>query len=199
MPVIKYLLTWFCKISDKKRNENSEMITTIILKISLSLYNELALYRDNGLILIHSFISWIKMDKETDNIQTFNEWIDAFKRRDISDMVMLVTDDVKINSIMFKTYKGKEGARKYWQELFNASPNIKVDVSTITANTDRVIAEIDVSGNLTGKVAGSPGLGKKFNFRGAFAYECHEKKIREIRMYYDSSVLKRQLNTEGIR
>jgi ketosteroid isomerase-like protein len=62
------------------------------------------------------------MDRETDNIHTFNERIDAFKRRDISDMVMLVTDDVKINSIMFKTHKGKEGARKYWQELFNASP-----------------------------------------------------------------------------
>ena len=58
-------------------------------------------------------------------------------------MVMPVTDDVKINSIVFKTHKAKEGACKYWQELFNASPNIKIDVSTITANTDRVIAEID--------------------------------------------------------
>jgi ketosteroid isomerase-like protein len=36
-------------------------------------------------------------------------------------------------------------------------------------------------------------LNKKFHLHGAFVYEFTDGKIVEIRMYYDSSVLKKQL------
>jgi ketosteroid isomerase-like protein len=39
----------------------------------------------------------------------------------------------------------------------------------------------------------SLGTGKKFSIRGAFVYDFMEGKIREIRMYYDSSIMKKQL------
>ena len=110
-------------------------------------------------------------------------------------MVSLLTDDVKIYSVMFENYKGKNGASKYWQELFDAFPNIKIDIITLTSNSDRIVAEIDVNGIQKGKIGSSPGSGDKFHIRGAFVYMFSQKtKIGEIRMYYDSSILKRQLN-----
>jgi predicted ester cyclase len=108
-------------------------------------------------------------------------------------MVSLLTDDVNINSIIFQNYKGKDGATKYWQELFTIFPNIRIDIVTLTANEERIVAEIDVSGTQKGEVGNSTGLEKKFQVRGDLITD--NMKIREIRMYYDSGVLKKQLDT----
>ncbi|HZA70158.1 MAG TPA: nuclear transport factor 2 family protein [Nitrososphaeraceae archaeon] len=133
-----------------------------------------------------------KSEKREYNVPIFHDWIDAFRRRDIPKMVSLLTDDVNINSIMFQNYKGKDGATKYWQELFTIFPNIGIDIVTVTANAERIVAEIDVRGAQKGKISSSPGLEKKFQVRGAFVYEFSDNmKIKEIRMYYDSDSLKK--------
>jgi steroid delta-isomerase-like uncharacterized protein len=134
------------------------------------------------------------------NICTFNEWLVAFRIHDIPKMVSLLTDNVKINSILFGTYEGKDEASKYWQQLYNTFPDIKINPLTITADEtgNRVVAEIDISGTQKGMLGSSPGMDKKFSIRGAFAYDFMEGKIREIRMYYDSSLLKRQLEMQVI-
>ena len=53
------------------------------------------------------------------NISIFNEWLAAFRTHDIPKMVSLLTDDSRINSIVFGTYIGKDGATEYWQQLYN--------------------------------------------------------------------------------
>ena len=107
-------------------------------------------------------------------------------------MVSLLTDDVNINSIMFQNYKGKDGATKYWQELFTIFPNIEIDIVTVTANAERIVAEIDVGGSQKSKAGSSPRQEKEFQVRGAFVYEFSDNmKIKEIRMYYDSDILKK--------
>jgi predicted ester cyclase len=110
-------------------------------------------------------------------------------------MVSLLTDNVKINSISFGDYKGKKGAREYWQKLFDTFPDIELKVVTMTADGNRLVTEISFSGTQKGQsqIYGSSGLNKKFHLRGAFVYEFIDEKIGEIRMYYDSSVLKKQL------
>ena len=111
-------------------------------------------------------------------------------------MVSLLTNDVSIRSILFQNYKGKEGAIKYWQELFTLFPNIRIDIVTLTANAERIVAEIDVGGSQKSKVGTSPG--QEFQVRGAFVYEfSDDMKIKEIRMYYDSDNMKKQLDTAG--
>jgi steroid delta-isomerase-like uncharacterized protein len=135
---------------------------------------------------------------QQNTFHTFNLWITAFKAHNISKMVLLLTEDVKIGSIAFGTHKGKVGASKYWQELYDAFPDIRINPITITttaaAKHERIVAEIDISGTQRGKIGSSPPFGKKFHIRGAFVYEFAGNKIREIRMYYDFSVLRRQLN-----
>lgn len=86
----------------------------------------------------------------------------------------------------------------YWQELFTLFPNIRIDVVTLTANAERIVAEIDVGGSQKSKVGNSPGQEKEFQVRGAFVYEFSDNmKIKEIRMYYDSDIMKKQLDTAG--
>jgi steroid delta-isomerase-like uncharacterized protein len=127
------------------------------------------------------------------NIQVFQNWEKAFTAHDIDKMVSVLTDNIKINSISFGDYKGKKGAREYWQKLFDTFPDIELKVITMTADEVRIVTEISFSGTQKGQIYGSPGLNKKFYLRGAFVYEFIDEKITEIRMYYDSSVLKKQL------
>lgn len=132
------------------------------------------------------------MSKEL-NIQVFRNWQNAFKAHDIDKMVSLLTDNIKINSISFGDYKGKDGARKYWYRLFDTFPDIEIKPFKTTADEDRIVIEISFSGTQKGHIYGSPGLDKKFRLRGAFVYEFIDGKIEEIRMYYDSNVFKKQL------
>jgi ketosteroid isomerase-like protein len=59
------------------------------------------------------------LENEGMNISTFNEWLAAFKVHDIPKMVSLLTDDARINSIVFGTYTGRDEASEYWQQLYN--------------------------------------------------------------------------------
>ena len=137
-------------------------------------------------------------NNNNNNIHSFNEWVNAFRGHDIPKMVSLVTEDVRINSIIFGTYKGKDEASKYWQELYDVFPDININPITITADQHRIAAEIGISGTQKTKAAGLHGLGNTFNIRGAFIYDFTEDaSINEIRMYYDSGILKKQLDTHG--
>ena len=139
------------------------------------------------------YLSVLSKEEEQLNFHVFHTWKSAFDSRDIDKMVSLLTDNIKINSISFGDYKGKKRAREYWQKLFDTFPDIELKVLTMTADGNRIVTEISFSGTQKGQIYGSSGLNKKFHLRGAFVYEFIDEKIGEIRMYYDSSVLKKQL------
>jgi steroid delta-isomerase-like uncharacterized protein len=146
--------------------------------------------------MIHPKVMKLK-SRDYNNIQhTFRKWQNAFRTRDIPRMAELLTDNIKIDSLTFGSYNGIKEASKYWDELFEAFPDIKINPVTITTDNreNRVLTEMDISGTQKGKVGSTPGFGKKFRIRGVFVYDFMGYKIKEIRMYYDSSILKRQLN-----
>ena len=137
---------------------------------------------------------FVSKEEEEVNFHAFNMWKSAFKAHDIDKMVSLLTDNIKINSISFGDYKGKKGAREYWHKLFDTFPDIEIKPIKTTADENRIVTEISFSGTQKGQIYSNPGLNKKFHLRGAFVYEFIDGKIDNIRMYYDSSILKKQLD-----
>jgi steroid delta-isomerase-like uncharacterized protein len=124
---------------------------------------------------------------------TFGEWLSAFQERNIQKMVSLLTDDVKIESLVFGTHTGRDGATNYWEQLYKTFPKINVTPVTITSEANRLAAELDITGTEREKVDISMARSYSTPIRGAFVYEFSNNKIKEIRMYYDSTILKRQL------
>lgn len=124
---------------------------------------------------------------------TFGDWLSAFQERNVQKMVSLLTDDVKIESLVFGTHIGKEGAANYWEQLYKTFPKINVTPVTITSEANRLAAELDITGAEGGKVDISMARSYSTPIRGAFIYEFSDNMIKEIRMYYDSAILKRQL------
>ncbi len=88
--------------------------------------------------------------------------------------------------------KVKREPESTWHNLFDTFPDIELKVITMTADENRIVTEISFSGTQKRKIYGSPGMNKKFQLRGAFVYEFVDGKIDEIRMYYDTSALKKQ-------
>lgn len=139
--------------------------------------------------MIHPKVMKLK-SRGYNNIQhNFRKWMNAFRTRDIPRMAELLTDNIKINSLTFGSYNGIKEASNYWDELFEALPDIKINRVTITID-NRENREMDISGTQKGKVGSSPGFGKKFRIRGLFVYDFMGYKIKKIRMYYGSSILK---------
>jgi steroid delta-isomerase-like uncharacterized protein len=124
---------------------------------------------------------------------TFRDWLSAFQQHNVQKMVSLLTDDAKIESLVFGTHIGKEEATNYWEQLYKTFPKINVTPVTITAEANRLAAEIDITGTVREKVDISTASSHNTPIRGAFVYEFANNKIKEIRMYYDSTILKRQL------
>jgi steroid delta-isomerase-like uncharacterized protein len=122
----------------------------------------------------------------------FEEWLSAFQQHNVQKMVSLLTDDAKIESLVFGTHIGKEEATNYWEQLYKTFPKINATPVTITAVANRLAAEIDITGTAR-EVDISKASSRNAPIRGAFVYEFTSNKINEIRMYYDSTILKRQL------
>ncbi len=89
------------------------------------------------------------------NLHVFHTSESAFNSRDIDKMVSLLTDNIKINSISFGEYKGKEGAIEYWHKLFDTFPDIELKIVTMTAEEKRIVTEISFSGSQKGQIYGS--------------------------------------------
>jgi steroid delta-isomerase-like uncharacterized protein len=124
---------------------------------------------------------------------TFEDWLSAFQQHNVRKMVSLLTDDAKIESLVFGTHIGKEEAANYWGELYKTFPKINATPVTITAEANRLVAEIDITGTVGENAGISTASSHNTPIRGAFVYEFANNKIKEIRMYYDSTILKRQL------
>jgi ketosteroid isomerase-like protein len=74
--------------------------------------------------MIHPKVMKLK-SRDYDSIQhTFKKWLNAFRTRDIPRMAELLTDNIKINSLTFGSYNDIEEASKYWDQLFEAFPDI---------------------------------------------------------------------------
>lgn len=129
---------------------------------------------------------------------TFGEWLSAFQERNIQKMVSLLTDDIRIESLVFGTHIGKEGATNYWEQLYKTFPKINVTPVTITSEANRLAAELDITGTERERVDISMARSYSTPIRGAFVYEFSNNKIKEIRMYYDSTSLKRKLERSDV-
>lgn len=127
----------------------------------------------------------------------FKDWLSGFQLHNVQKMVSNLTDDVKIESLVFGTHIGKDAATNYWELLYRMFPKIKITLVTITADVNRLVAEIDITGIERQNVDVSTTTSDSTRIRGAFVYEFVNDKIKEIRMYYDSTILKRQLETSN--
>jgi steroid delta-isomerase-like uncharacterized protein len=131
-----------------------------------------------------------------ENLQTFNEWIGAHRAHDLDRLISFVTDDVTIRSAAGENMppaSGKKEAREHWQSIFTTFPDFRMEALAITAEDDRLVAEISHGGTMKGKMGDQKPTGKSYRVTGAFRMDFSNGKIQRIQTYWDTASMAGQL------
>ncbi len=91
-----------------------------------------------------------------------------------------------------QTYKRFSG------EFFAAFPDLVHNVDQVTAEGDRVVLQITVTGTHKGTFLGIPATGRTISYPSMVTYRIRDGKITETRAVFDQLALLRQIGAERL-
>lgn len=130
------------------------------------------------------------------NLKTFGDWISAHRAHDLDGLLRCLTDDVTIRSAAggnMPPANGKAEARTHWQTIYDTFPDMRMDLVAVTAEEDRLVAEISHGGTMKGRMGDRAATGRSYRVTGAFRLDFSDGKIRRIQSYWDTAAMARQL------
>lgn len=130
------------------------------------------------------------------NIQAFDDWIAAHRAHDIDRMLTFLTDDITIKSAAggrMPPANGKEEAQAHWGAIYKTFPDMRMEALAVTAEEDRIVAEISHGGTMRGRMGDREPTGKEYRVEGAFRIDFSGGKIKSIRSYWDTATMMMQL------
>jgi len=117
-------------------------------------------------------------------------WIDqGFNKRDLTVVDEIFIADVVINGQRV----GQLGLKKSMSRFTMAFPDLRVTITEIVAERDKVVIWYTVQGTQTGEFEGIQATGKQVRWSGADLFRIVNGKIVECRFVDDSLGLLRQL------
>ena len=152
------------------------------------------------------------MDKE-ENVRVCHDFVAAHRAHDIEKMVTFLADNITIRSAAGRDkppFKGKDEAAAHWRSMYATFPDFRMDVIEATAEGDRVLAEIEHGGTMTGPMKGHTDdweathypfsrlkdtgpTGKSYRVQSTFRMDFEDGKIRSIISYWDTLSMLSQL------
>ncbi len=127
----------------------------------------------------------------------FYDLIHNVNIHDIDKIMSLFSESIEITRVAFGHKKGKTKVNEFLCGLFQCFPNLYVHPLTVISDYINciLISEINFGGQQLGWFKGNPPTGKIFTINGGFAFESNKiDQINNIRIYYDSRLVYRQLN-----
>ncbi|MGA8536351.1 MAG: nuclear transport factor 2 family protein [Thermoplasmata archaeon] len=136
---------------------------------------------------------------KSENLRTFDEWIQAHRAHDLDKLIGFVTDDVTVRSAAGEKMppaNGKAEARAHWGSIFQTFPDFRMEAVAITAEDERLVAEISHGGTMKGKMGPMEPTGKAYRLTGAFRMDFSNGKIQRIQTYWDTASMAEQLGLQ---
>ena len=131
---------------------------------------------------------------EKDNIQLAEKQIAALNARDLDQYMGRIDDSyVGESEIAPGPIRGRDGARKSLEMLFEAFPDLRLEVEQIIASGDHVVVRVRVTGTHKGNFAGIAPTNKSVSWRGCNVVELRNGKAIRGRLYADHANLFQQL------
>jgi steroid delta-isomerase-like uncharacterized protein len=134
--------------------------------------------------------------KEMANIETVKKWNAAFSAHDVNELMALYADDaIESDHAMAVDYKGKQEIEKLNRSLFGAFSDGKVDVPSLFAAGDYVVALGKFMGTNDGDM---PEMkmkksGNKVEFSYAEVLQLKDGKIAQVWRFRNGMALAKQL------
>lgn len=120
------------------------------------------------------------------NVRLWMEHVIAENKRDLDRLIETLHEDA-VYTIMplKKDYKGKEEIREFYTALWDAMPDVKLDLRSKVADDQYVVEESHVYGTHTGPLFGIPPSGRFIEFDLVIYFPFKDGKIMGERLYLD--------------
>ena len=129
-----------------------------------------------------------------DNGAVLREVYAAWNKKDLNRVASYAASDARMGNVPFGTTLG---FREYTEGWAKAFPDGKIQVTTLVAQGDNVIAECVGRGTHTGALTGTageiPATGRHVELQFVECYRFRNGKIAEGRIYFDAASMMAQL------
>jgi steroid delta-isomerase-like uncharacterized protein len=125
---------------------------------------------------------------------TLEEWAAGWSTHDIERVLSLYTDDCTYEDVPLAVVNhGKDELRAFGERVFDAFPDLQIELTAHFAARDSAMLEWTMSGTHRGDLPGMPATGKPFSLRGASALQLEDGRIIRNSDYWDMATLLTQL------
>jgi steroid delta-isomerase-like uncharacterized protein len=127
--------------------------------------------------------------------QMLREYFASWNAHDVEKIASFVTDDIVCyNGARDQTFHGKDEFKAWPKGSFDAIPDFKLDITSLTGSGDMLACEWIFTGTLSGSLSsGVPPTGKSFSVRGSTIAQTKDGKIQREADYWDLTTLLRQV------
>jgi steroid delta-isomerase-like uncharacterized protein len=120
------------------------------------------------------------------NIRRWLEHVLAENRRDLDRLIATLADDAVYEIVPLKKFwHGKDEIREFYQGLWTALPDVKLDLHSRVADEHYVVEESHVRGTHTGPLFGIPPSGRYIEFDLVIYFPFRNGEILGERLYLD--------------
>jgi steroid delta-isomerase-like uncharacterized protein len=130
---------------------------------------------------------------EQDNLQASKQAIAAINAHDIDTYLKHIDESYVGESETVGVVHGRDGARQMMTTMFQAFPDLQIEVEQIMASGDHVVTRALLTGTHKGNFAGIAPTNKKVSWHGCNVVELRKGKMIRSRVYADNVSLLRQL------
>lgn len=120
------------------------------------------------------------------NVRKWTEHVLAENRRDLDRLIDTLSEDAVYEIVPLKKYwRGKTEIRDFYNMLWTAMPDVKLDLRTKVADEHYVIEESHVHGTHEGPLFGIPPSGRYIEFDLVIFFPFENGEIMGERLYLD--------------
>lgn len=120
------------------------------------------------------------------NIRRWMEHVLAENRRDLDRLIGTLSDDAVYEIVPLKQFwRGKDEIRQFYNMLWTAIPDVKLDLRSRVADEHYVVEESHVHGLNTGPLFGLPPTNRHVEFDLVIYFPFRDGQIMGERLYLD--------------
>lgn len=129
--------------------------------------------------------------------QVAEKWVEAYNSHDPDAIIAIYDDNVtNIQLPWEKIIQGRDAMRNTFVNVFQAFPDIKIEIENIIENDQWVTIEWVFGGTMRGNFAGKPANNNSFKMRGCEIFKIENGKIVIQHGYWDKATMFSQLKLQ---
>ena len=134
------------------------------------------------------------METSTSPVEVASQLFEALNHRDLDLAAKLWHPDLVEDFVAIGEFRGRDGARGFFEELFAAVPDIVFTVDRLIGDAEHAVVQWHITGTFSGgPFQGIHATGRTVELRGVDVMHIVDGTLRHNTIYYDGLAFARQI------